>query len=455
MVKKILLIICSVLLLAIFGCQKSEQKSMDHKEGQESFTIHTNNGYDYLYDTSYLTHEVSGLSLKDLVQIHEMIASVYKYRSQLHENWANRESYTLNRTDFLNEYIFQETKMTLYECVRYLSPDESDYTEPLPYIKSIRIEPFEIMEENGLFVIPVIVDSRTSKDPGYEDTKEQFFIVKKEGQKFVIANFIYGYEFDKDLEIFSNVSEFTKEDWSRSIYSEEGRSKIDPKEKEFLDSYVEFIQSNEPKEEYLKNWHEKNNNILINEIRGTYNNAQAVWYATYYNDNSGTCSTTSYNPAYIAFSNADCANFVSQCIKHGGFTNISGSSGSCNAWYYYNQGTSTTSDDTYSNSWSTANGLKRYLYDCGQYTTVVYPSDLWTGTNIIAGDVFFMADPPPQSGQAPYYTHSMVVTNIANSQIYYSAHCNNRINRSMHSNNYNYWFTNRWTRGFHITHTNN
>ncbi len=358
MVKKILLIICSALLMTVFGCQKSEQNSIDHKEGQVNSTIHT--GYDYLFDTSYLTQEVSGLSLEDLVQIHEMIASVYEYRSQLHENWVNRESYTLNRTDFLNEYIFQETKMTLYECVHYLSPDESDYTEPLPYIKSIRIEPFEIMEKNGLFVIPVIVDGRASKDPGYEDTKEQFFIVKKEGQKFMIANFIYGYEFDKDLEIYSNISEFKKENWSHSIYNKDARSRLEAKEKEFLDSYTEFIQSDISKDEYFETINVKGNATSDGEIRGTYSRWIAINYAKVHTSNSGDCSNTYYNPTYKVFP-LDCTNFVSQCLKAGGFVNVSGDSNSCNVWYYDNQGTTNTNDDIYSISWSTANGLKRYL----------------------------------------------------------------------------------------------
>lgn len=454
MVKKNLLIICSALALAIFGCQKSEQYSIDHKEGQEDLTICSAHEHNYLYDTSYLTQEVPGLSLKDLMQIHEMIASVYDYRSQLHEDWAKRESYTLNRTDFSNEYIFQETKMTLYECVRYLSPDESDYTESLPYIKSIRIEPFEIVGENGLFVIPVIVEGRTSKDPGYEDTKEQFFIVKKEGQKFVIANFIYGYEFDKDLEIYSKISEFTKEDWSHSIYNKDARSRLETKEKDFLDSYTEFIQSDISKDEYLKKMHVEENVIPNEEIRGTYSRWMAINYAKIFTTNSGDCTNTNYNPAYKAFS-SDCTNYVSQCLKAGGFVNITGNSNSCNVWYYDNQGTTNTNDDTYSNTWSTANGLKRYLYDCGQYSTVVYPSDLWTANIIQNGDVISMANPAPQQGEAPYYTHSMIVTKISNSQVYYSGHCNNRKDYSMLNQTYNYWFTNGWTRGFHIIHTNN
>jgi cell wall-associated NlpC family hydrolase len=57
----------------------------------------------------------------------------------------------------------------------------------------------------------------------------------------------------------------------------------------------------------------------------------------------------SYNPTYVRFSGADCANFASQCGRAGGMPPQSG--GTTSGWWYDKDGSSGPGDDTYSLSW--------------------------------------------------------------------------------------------------------
>lgn len=49
----------------------------------------------------------------------------------------------------------------------------------------------------------------------------------------------------------------------------------------------------------------------------SYNRSNAAWYATTYTDDSGTYSSTPYNPNFIAYATTDCQNFMSQCVWYG------------------------------------------------------------------------------------------------------------------------------------------
>jgi cell wall-associated NlpC family hydrolase len=57
----------------------------------------------------------------------------------------------------------------------------------------------------------------------------------------------------------------------------------------------------------------------------------------------------SYNPTYVRFAGADCANFASQCARAGDMPQSRGATSS--GWWYDKDGTSSPSDDTYSLSW--------------------------------------------------------------------------------------------------------
>jgi cell wall-associated NlpC family hydrolase len=73
----------------------------------------------------------------------------------------------------------------------------------------------------------------------------------------------------------------------------------------------------------------------------TYDRAAAQAYADKY--------ALSYNPSYVRFAGADCANFASQCARAGSMLSAPGSWNS--GWWYDKQGTSSPSNDTYSLSW--------------------------------------------------------------------------------------------------------
>jgi hypothetical protein len=57
----------------------------------------------------------------------------------------------------------------------------------------------------------------------------------------------------------------------------------------------------------------------------------------------------SYNPTFVRFDGADCANFVSQCARAGDMLQSSGAFTS--GWWYDKDGSSGPADDTYSLSW--------------------------------------------------------------------------------------------------------
>jgi cell wall-associated NlpC family hydrolase len=57
----------------------------------------------------------------------------------------------------------------------------------------------------------------------------------------------------------------------------------------------------------------------------------------------------SYNPTYVRFTGADCANFASQCGLAGGMPMAVG--GADSGWWYSKKGTSSPGDDAYSLSW--------------------------------------------------------------------------------------------------------
>ena len=73
----------------------------------------------------------------------------------------------------------------------------------------------------------------------------------------------------------------------------------------------------------------------------TYDRPAAQAYADTY--------ALSYNPTFVRFAGADCANFASQCARAGDMPQSRGATTS--GWWYDKEGTSSPSDDTYSLSW--------------------------------------------------------------------------------------------------------
>jgi cell wall-associated NlpC family hydrolase len=73
----------------------------------------------------------------------------------------------------------------------------------------------------------------------------------------------------------------------------------------------------------------------------TYDRADAQAYAD--------ARALNYNPNYVRFNHADCANFASQCARAGDMP-MAGSTYN-SGWWYDRKGTSSPSNDTYSFSW--------------------------------------------------------------------------------------------------------
>jgi hypothetical protein len=131
-----------------------------------------------------------------------------------------------------------------------------------------------------------------------------------------------------------------------------------------------------------------------------YNREEARRYALKHAKN--------YNSNYREFDN-DCTNFVSQCLKAGGWEYDGGYHRSPKNWYYY----------TYFQTWTWVNA--HYLYWFLQYSNRSEPAD---GTmSLSVGDLVF-ADWDFDG----HIDHSMIVTHKSRSEIYLSYHTVDRRN---------------------------
>lgn len=86
---------------------------------------------------------------------------------------------------------------------------------------------------------------------------------------------------------------------------------------------------------------------------GTYNPNSAAAYADQY--------AITPSGSFKYFVSSDCTNFVSQALRAGGWPYTGSSATDPYAWYYDTKGTSSTSDDTNSNTWSVAKDLYSFI----------------------------------------------------------------------------------------------
>lgn len=127
---------------------------------------------------------------------------------------------------------------------------------------------------------------------------------------------------------------------------------------------------------------------------GTYRWLDAVYYAHTW-ANAGPSEGHGYNTAYDAYP-VDCANFMSQALRAGGWTDIDGSQSDPSVWWY---------DDVYdqnSNTWSAADWLINFIYVSGRG----YPLSAFT--DLLLGDIMF-AD-WAYNGTPGVAEHSMMLT---------------------------------------------
>lgn len=171
--------------------------------------------------------------------------------------------------------------------------------------------------------------------------------------------------------------------------------------------------------------------MVSNKMPASWNKNNAVNYALQWTDNTGSNSTSSYNNSkYKANPGVDCANFVSQCLRAGGwlyaspYININ----SLNVWWYNDKTTSITSDDQGSLTWVNANALCNYVCVNNSYATFTPNAQARSGT-VSASDLIWM----PAWGVK---THVMMVTSVTcpTPNVYvikYSAHTSNRKNATL------------------------
>jgi cell wall-associated NlpC family hydrolase len=131
------------------------------------------------------------------------------------------------------------------------------------------------------------------------------------------------------------------------------------------------------------------------------------------------------NPNYrylplINDTSGDCANFLSQCLRAGGAP-MSYMSG--HAWWYNNQGTPNTKDDTWSISWTVAHSLYWYLKinQANNYNGVK-ALEVQSPSQLELGDLIFFED------NKGLIFHSAIVTGFSDSLPLVSHHSYEALN---------------------------
>lgn len=125
--------------------------------------------------------------------------------------------------------------------------------------------------------------------------------------------------------------------------------------------------------------------ILLTNSVFAYNSTNATTYADYY--------ATNPNPNYALFG-SDCTNFVSQALHNGGIPFVGLNNNIPQAWWYNTQNTSSTSDDTWSYTWSVAkNNYSYIILDSSPHlgyvaSTYKAPSNPYP-SGVSPGDIFY------------------------------------------------------------------
>lgn len=168
----------------------------------------------------------------------------------------------------------------------------------------------------------------------------------------------------------------------------------------------------------------------------SYDGDDAASYALSHTNSSGmTISRTNYNNLYLDWADdlADCANFVSQCLKEGGFAHKYPYSYSTSlyAWWYC-QGASTNvypsdrADDYTSKSWVKADYLRKFLIlTYGVSRSTLYSLSGYSSwkTGLNKGDLIFFDN----YGDG-VSNHVMIVTYVSSNTVRVSGHTSNDYN---------------------------
>lgn len=160
------------------------------------------------------------------------------------------------------------------------------------------------------------------------------------------------------------------------------------------------------------------NDYNINSNNSSYSSSKAVAYAHKYYEN--------YNPNYEDFtlSGGDCCNFVSQCLKAGGFSTTDN-------WYY------NTKND-YSSSWINCSYLLPYLknnaYNYDYYSASYYRKysrNITKAMKINAGDVVIVCT---YAGIFDLPWHALFVTSVNNYEVRCASHTDDYYSKAIVTN---------------------
>ena len=367
------------------------------------------------------------ISKQELSQVDNSINSVLKLKKEYALQFEFRDKVNVDNIYYSDEIkegvIYQLLMLASVGLIKEYSQEiQVLYDEAFTTKNNTIVVP--AIEKFNTLVVPPLPQEKFESD-GIE--KLFFWFIKEKGEWKItkIEALTPQYEVSTKYDITKVYN------WAPTITEAAEKAKIDEDARflyEVRKIENQFFEMKIDREAFDQKMNEfyKENNLLPNEIISTKQNSlnkgSVVYYGTKYTDNTGGNSTIKYNSAYKAYVGNDCANFVSQCLKYGGWGYVNNQ---CPDWWYNNKNTSSTSDDTHSSSWAGANALYLYIIPYNGIKKTYSQAKSGSAGN---ADVFWL----PASG---YKTHAMIITQYVKSGsvylIYYSAHTNNRLNYSL------------------------
>lgn len=187
-------------------------------------------------------------------------------------------------------------------------------------------------------------------------------------------------------------------------------------EKDVLDYYINSYASDTMKIKPVATRAKRVVNQRGVKVAYTYVSSKAVAYARTYGINS--------NKNFPVWSNADCANFVSQCLNAGGMKMVNdGSATSTNSWYSYGTVANTLN---VSSTWRGANMFRWYWIDRAKAAYRLYNSkDVYSKATF--GDVISLCN---TDGTA-YHTMIVVGRDTKSQELILAAHTGNTVSAKL------------------------
>lgn len=377
------------------------------------------------------------ITQQQLEEIDNSINTIFELKKNLALNFSVRDTISMG-----DVYYSDEVK----DAVRYEFLMLSEMGAVKEFSHDVQILNDEIMvRPNNNVMIPAIekvgsysIDPTSNEKVESSYSSKMFFSFAEKDEQWELAGIEQltpeysmdtKYSEDKVFPFIITASDMEQKAKTSDYF------KILYEKRKIIEQYFDYKIDEGILEKQLQNLYESNNLIPSSSDQpkqSSLNKTTAVNYAKAWTDNNGS-STTHYNPAYKYTYGHDCANFVSQCLKAGGWQYASPykNYASLTVWWYNNHNTNTTSDDSWSNTWGSANDLCNYICVYNNYATFK------TSAQMFAGAVG-LADPfwTPAAG---IKTHVMIVTYVSHTPqnvytIKYSAHTNNALNATLSPN---------------------